>query len=74
LPAHLACRRRRKGSPDQDVDIRRSIDRPVALFRAGWFLIGWIAAVLASLLHVGALALAPLSLGQAVVSSGRRWP
>jgi drug/metabolite transporter (DMT)-like permease len=33
-------------------------------------LIGWIVAVIACLLHVGALALAPISLGQAVISGG----
>jgi drug/metabolite transporter (DMT)-like permease len=54
----------------QDVDIRRPIESAVALFRAKWFLIGWIVAVIAWLLHVGALALAPISLGQAVISGG----
>ena len=53
-----------------DVDIRRPIENAVALFRSKWFLIGWIAAVVAWLLHVGALALAPISLGQAVISGG----
>jgi drug/metabolite transporter (DMT)-like permease len=54
----------------QDVDIRRPIETAVALFRSKWFLIGWIGAVIAWLLHVGALALAPISLGQAVISGG----
>lgn len=54
----------------QDVDIRRPIVSATALFRSKWFLVGWIAAVLAWLLHVGALALAPISLGQAVISGG----
>jgi drug/metabolite transporter (DMT)-like permease len=54
----------------QDVDIRRPIESAAALFRSKWFLIGWIAAVIAWLMHVGALALAPLSLGQAVISGG----
>jgi drug/metabolite transporter (DMT)-like permease len=53
-----------------DVDIRRPIESAVALFRSKWFLIGWIGAAIAWLLHVGALALAPLSLGQAVISGG----
>jgi drug/metabolite transporter (DMT)-like permease len=53
-----------------DVDIRRPIESAAALFRSKWFLIGWIGAVIAWLLHVGALALAPLSLGQAVISGG----
>jgi drug/metabolite transporter (DMT)-like permease len=54
----------------QDVDIRHPIQSAVALFRSKWFLIGWIGAVVAWLLHIGALALAPLSLGQAVISGG----
>jgi drug/metabolite transporter (DMT)-like permease len=54
----------------QDVDIRRPIESALALFRSKWFLIGWITAVIAWLLHVGALALAPISLGQAVISGG----
>jgi hypothetical protein len=32
------------------------------LFRSRWFLVGWIVAIVAWGLHVGALALAPLSL------------
>ncbi len=54
----------------QDVDIRRPLRSAAALFRSKWFVIGWIAAVIAWLLHVGALALAPLSLGQAVIAGG----
>jgi drug/metabolite transporter (DMT)-like permease len=42
----------------------------VGLFRSRWFAIGWIVAVAAWLLHVGALALAPLSIVQAVMSGG----
>ena len=54
----------------KDVDIRHPIASAAALFRSKWFLIGWIIAVVAWLLHVGALALAPISLGQAVISGG----
>ncbi len=54
----------------QDVDIRHPLQSTAALFRSKWFVIGWIAAAIAWLLHVGALALAPLSLGQAVISGG----
>ncbi len=54
----------------QGVDIRRPKESALALFRSKWFMIGWLAAVGAWLLHVGALALAPLSLGQAVISGG----
>src|SRR5437588_3884274 len=54
----------------QAVDIRRPKASAVALFRSKWFMIGWLAALVAWLLRVGALALAPLSLGQAVISGG----
>jgi drug/metabolite transporter (DMT)-like permease len=40
------------------------------LFRSKWFTVGWIVAVGAWVLHVGALALAPLSIVQAVLSGG----
>jgi drug/metabolite transporter (DMT)-like permease len=53
-----------------DVDIRRPVQSALALFRSKWFAIGWIVAVIAWLLHVGALALAPLSLAQAVIAGG----
>jgi drug/metabolite transporter (DMT)-like permease len=40
------------------------------LFRSKWFALGWLVAVGAWGLHVGALALAPLSVVQAVLSAG----
>jgi drug/metabolite transporter (DMT)-like permease len=52
------------------VDVRRPVQSAVSLFRSKWFAIGWIVAVVAWLLHVGALALAPLSLAQAVIAAG----
>jgi drug/metabolite transporter (DMT)-like permease len=62
---------KQKGAVEvQDVDIRHPWQSAVALFRSKWFLIGWIAAVIAWLMHVGALALAPISLAQAVISGG----
>ena len=42
----------------------------MALFRSKWWTIGYAVAVVAYLLHVGALSLAPLSLVQAVLSGG----
>jgi drug/metabolite transporter (DMT)-like permease len=54
----------------EDVDIRHPVQSAGALFRSKWFVIGWVTAAIAWLLHVGALALAPLSLGQAVISGG----
>lgn len=52
------------------VDYRRPVKSATTLFRSKWFAIGWFVAVLGWALHVGALALAPLSLAQAVISGG----
>lgn len=54
----------------QSVDIRRPKESAMALFRSRRFVIGWLTAAVAWLLHIGALALAPISLGQAVISGG----
>jgi drug/metabolite transporter (DMT)-like permease len=53
-----------------DVTMRRPVASAAGLFRSKWFTIGMLVAVGAWLLHVGALALAPLSLVQAVISGG----
>jgi drug/metabolite transporter (DMT)-like permease len=53
-----------------DVSMRRPVASAVGLFRSKWFTIGMLVAVGAWLFHVGALALAPLSLVQAVISGG----
>lgn len=53
-----------------DVEWRHPWKSGVALFRSRWFAIGMLVAFGAWLLHVGALALAPLSLVQAVISGG----
>jgi drug/metabolite transporter (DMT)-like permease len=52
------------------VRARHPLRSAADLFRSRWFAIGWIVAVGAWLLHVGALALAPLSITQAVLSGG----
>ena len=49
---------------------RHPLASAAALFRSRWFAIGWLIAILAWLLHAGALALAPLSVVQAVLSGG----
>src|SRR5918995_1724545 len=53
-----------------DVDWKHPMRSGVALFRSRWFAIGMGVAVVAWLFHVGAMALAPLSLVQAVISGG----
>lgn len=52
------------------VRVRHPLRSAADLFRSRWFAIGWIVAIAAWLLHVGALALAPLSIVQAVLSGG----
>jgi drug/metabolite transporter (DMT)-like permease len=49
-----------------DHPLRSAID----LFRSKWWTVGWLVALGAWLLHVGALSLAPLSTVQAVISGG----
>ena len=52
------------------IQVRHPLRSAVGLFRSRWFLVGWIVAVVAWGLHVGALSLAPLSIVQAVLSGG----
>ena len=52
------------------VEIRHPLRSAAGLFRSRWFAIGWAVAVGAWVLHVAALALAPLSIVQAVLSGG----
>jgi drug/metabolite transporter (DMT)-like permease len=52
------------------IEVRRPLRSAANLFRSRWFAIGWIVAIVAWGLHVGALSLAPLSIVQAVLSGG----
>jgi drug/metabolite transporter (DMT)-like permease len=52
------------------VEARHPLRSAAGLFRSRWFSLGWAVAVAAWGLHVGALALAPLSIVQAVLSGG----
>lgn len=52
------------------VDVRRPLASAAGLFRSRWFALGMAVALFAWVLHVAALALAPLSLVQAVISGG----
>ena len=49
---------------------RHPLHSAAALFRSKWFAVGWLIAILAWVLHAGALARAPLSIVQAVLSGG----
>ncbi len=53
-----------------DVELRHPLASGAALFRSRYFAVGMGVALGAWLLHVGALALAPLSTVQAVISGG----
>jgi drug/metabolite transporter (DMT)-like permease len=52
------------------IRVRHPVRSAVGLFRSRWFAVGWMVAIVAWVLHVGALSLAPLSIVQAVLSGG----
>ena len=53
-----------------DVEMRHPWRSAVDLFRSKWWSIGWGVAAVAFALHVAALTLAPISIGQAVLAGG----
>lgn len=53
-----------------EVDIRHPLASAAGLFRSKWFSIGFGVAAIAFALHVAALALAPISIVQSVISGG----
>ncbi len=53
-----------------DVDMHRPLHSAADLFRSKWFSIGWGVAGIAFALHVAALSLTPISIGQAVLAGG----
>jgi hypothetical protein len=52
------------------VDARHPLHSAVCLFRSKWWTIGYAAAFVAWLLHIGALELAPLSIVQSALAAG----
>jgi drug/metabolite transporter (DMT)-like permease len=52
------------------IRVRHPLRSAADLFRSRWFAVGWVVAIVAWVLHVGALSLAPLSIVQAVLSGG----
>ena len=52
------------------IDMRHPLASAANLFRSKWWAVGFGVAILAWVLHVAALALAPISLVQAVISGG----
>jgi drug/metabolite transporter (DMT)-like permease len=53
-----------------DVSLRHPLASAIGLFSSKWFTLGMLVALVAWSFHVAALALAPLSLVQAVISGG----
>ena len=53
-----------------DVDMRHPLRSAIDLFRSKWWSVGWAVAAVAFGLHVAALSLAPISIGQAVLAGG----
>jgi drug/metabolite transporter (DMT)-like permease len=62
--------RHRGANQAPEVDVRHPLKSAGGLFRQKWWTIGYVAAAIAWVLHVGALSLAPVSLVQAVLASG----
>jgi drug/metabolite transporter (DMT)-like permease len=53
-----------------DVSLKHPVASAVGLFRSKWFAVGMLVALIAWIFHVGALAMAPLSIVQAVIAGG----
>ena len=71
LTTNLGFLFKHRGACDApDVSLKHPVASAAGLFRSKWFAVGMLVAVGAWFLHVGAMALAPLSLVQAVISGG----
>ena len=71
LGTNLAFLFKHKGAvAAPDVDMRHPLRSAIDLFRSRWWSIGWGVAGVAFALHVAALSLAPISIGQAVLAGG----
>jgi drug/metabolite transporter (DMT)-like permease len=71
LATNLAFLLKYKGAvAAPDVDMHHPLRSAIDLFRSKWWSIGWGVAVVGFGLHVAALSLAPLSIGQAVLAGG----
>jgi len=71
LGTNLAFLLKYKGAVEApDVNMHRPLHSAADLFRSKWWSIGWAVAAVAFALHVAALGLAPLSIGQAVLAGG----
>lgn len=62
--------KQRGAAQSPDVELRRPVRTSLALFRSRWYVLGFLVAFGSWGLHVGALALAPISLAQATIAAG----
>ena len=71
LGTNLAFLFKHRGAVEApDVDMRHPLRSAIDLFHSRWWSIGWGVAAVAFALHVAALSLAPISIGQAVLAGG----
>jgi hypothetical protein len=71
LAANVALLCKHRGAcASPEVRVSRPLESAAALFRSRWWAIGFAIAIGAWILHIGALALAPLSLVETVISGG----
>src|SRR3954471_24964813 len=71
LTTQLGFLLRHRGAVEAaDVDMHHPLRSIVGLFRSKWWTVGYLVAAVAYAFHVGALALAPLSIVQAVLAGG----
>jgi hypothetical protein len=62
--------RQRGAAQSPGIDMHHPLHSVRCLFQSRWWTIGWLAAFVAWLLHVGALAVMQLSLVQAIIAGG----
>jgi drug/metabolite transporter (DMT)-like permease len=71
LTTQLGFLLRHRGAVEApDVDMHHPLRSIAGLFRSKWWTVGYLVAAVAYAFHVGALALAPLSIVQAVLAGG----
>src|SRR5918997_2544393 len=69
--ANLAMLCKHRGACEApEINLRSPLRSAVALFQSRWWTIGFAVAAVAWVLHVAAIAIAPLSLVQAVIAGG----
>src|SRR3569623_355303 len=65
----MLCKHR-GASESPEISLRAPMKSAAALFQSRWWTVGFAVAAVAWVLHVAAMAMAPLSLVQAVIAGG----